>query len=372
MSESMLIIIVIFSLVHASFFIWLTVQWGRIKEVNLSSNERKASVIIPIRNEENKISQLIKSLEHQDYPADQFEVIFINDHSDDGTEREVMNQMKSSELMIRLVALEDGQQGKKKAATAGVKASKYDAIICTDADCNHSPIWLSTMMATMSSGFNMISAPVRIRPDNWFTRIQSLEFSGLIAFGGIMLNNGMPGMCNGANMAYRKEAFRAVGGYEGNFDIPTGDDEFLLQKISRLKDGETSFLKSSGAIVETDGKNTFKELWAQRVRWTSKWRFHKSTHIKVSAFVTFSDFLVGIFSIPFLMITDQTIWLLLLLVRWIPEWIYLNRISTFLGIRSGWSAYLVLSIFYPIYAVILGIASIFGRYSWKGRAYIYE
>ncbi len=58
----------------------------------------------------------------------------------------------------------------------------------------------------------MIFGPVAYFPEKGLlNRFQSLEFSGLMASGAGAAMAGRPFMCNGANLAYRKEAFLKVG-----------------------------------------------------------------------------------------------------------------------------------------------------------------
>ena len=53
-------------------------------------------------------------------------------------------------------------------------------------------------------------------------------------------------------MAYKKAAFLEVEGYRGNEEIPSGDDEFLLQKIAKRYPGRVGFLKSAGVNDDLD------------------------------------------------------------------------------------------------------------------------
>ena len=48
---------------------------------------------------------------------------------------------------------------------------------------------------------------------------------------GFALRN--PFLCNGANMAYKKELFTNLHGFEGNNNLASGDDIFLLEKATK-------------------------------------------------------------------------------------------------------------------------------------------
>ena len=94
----------------------------------------KVSVLIPARNEEVALGDLLKSLEKQDYPD--FEVIVCNDHSTDQTE-EVLNRFAAEDMRIHWflgAQLPDNWLGKNYAChqLAARASGKY--LIFLDAD----------------------------------------------------------------------------------------------------------------------------------------------------------------------------------------------------------------------------------------------
>src|SRR5687768_10577527 len=97
------------------------------------------SIIIPARNEEENIGELLKVLQQQTYPKNLFEIIVVNDHSTDNT-TEVVKQFPG----IKLVELKDEtiNSYKKKAIETGIAAASGELIVTTDADCIPSPSWL--------------------------------------------------------------------------------------------------------------------------------------------------------------------------------------------------------------------------------------
>ncbi len=360
-----------FTVLHVLFFIFLAHKWRRIPgfEPRGTHSNPGVTILVPVRNEEKRIKNTLESLIRQTYPGRLIQVLVIDDHSSDNT-LDIVRGTDPQGLDIEILQLPAGKIGKKAASTLGVGHAKNGIILCTDGDCVLPQKWVENYVRLFETeNPKMITGPVMMNGENTFSRLQSLEFSGLIGYGGITLHMGFPGMCNGANMAYRKHAFIEVDGYAGNQDIPSGDDEFLLQKINAKYPNQVKFMKSKESIVRTSGKRSFSALIDQRIRWTSKWKFHRSRFIKISAVTCFIDFVVGILLFPALFFLDPVMILALLFSRWISEWIYLHSTSTFLVGRSLFFGYFILSFIYPFYAFLLGIASIFGNYSWKGRNY---
>src|SRR5690606_26866381 len=127
-----------------------------------------------------------------------------------------------------------GDRRQKKAAIeTGIELAQGTWIACTDGDCRLSPLWLhsfSQMIYDRQPKF--ISGPVLYHPvQTLWQQVQALEFSALIGMGAASIGLQNPTMCNGANLAYEKDAFLLVNGFAGNEQVPSGDDEFLLHKI---------------------------------------------------------------------------------------------------------------------------------------------
>jgi len=200
-------------------------------------------------------------------------------------------------------------------------------------------------------------------------RKQKVEFSGWVGFGAVALAANNPSMCSGANLAFRKQAFFEVGGYKSNIDIPTGDDEFLLYDILQKHPKSGHFLKNKDAIVTTKAHVSFHSFFNQRSRWISKWKYHKNKGLRVLAILFFFDYFI---LIAFLLnLAGIVFWIPLgiLLIRFISDSVFLSSISQFLGIKKSGLATFLLQIFYPIHVFFMGLGSIFGRYTWKGRSY---
>lgn len=366
------LVIIIFSLLHVSFFLILTVIWegsAKLKSSQIKYDHTGLSLIVPIRNEEKNIISLLQYLNKQTLAFPLFEVIIIDDHSTDQSLKLLQNAAQDYPFKISVYALPKDKKGKKAAATLGVAHSTYDWIVCTDADCKPHPNWLMTLAKFICTEHAvMLTAPVKITGKGFFQKLQSIEFSALIGYGAVTLEMNQPTMCNGANMAYKKEAFMAVDGYQGNEHIPTGDDEFLLQKINKAYPNQIKFIHHPEALVSTPAKTTLRELINQRVRWTSKWKNHKNRYIYISACLAFLDFASGLF-ILYGLISGQYWMFSLWFIRFLSEYCYVRQTMRFSGINYRIYHLIALSFIYPFYAVYLGIASIFGRYSWKDRYY---
>lgn len=336
-----------------------------------TSEDKLFSIVIPVRNEEKTIEKLLTCLEYQEYDKNKYEVIVVDDFSEDNTYDYITSLKNQFEMDLKTVALDNVRaSGKKRAITLGVETAKYDFIITTDADCQMGPLWLASY-ATMAEKSKFIAAPVVLKGDGLFSRLQQSEFSGLIGFGAVTMTNGSPSMCSGANLGFDKSAFFEVGGYADNLNIPSGDDEFLQYHVYQKHPDKVSFLKSKSAIVVTSTHTLFSKFINQRIRWTSKWKYHKNFKLRVTAVLFFCDHLLFLGGLGLTLAGNLPVYIvpLILVLRWIASCIYLFPIQKFLGLlTNGWSL-LLLQIIYPFHVLFMGLNSIFGRYTWKGRNY---
>ncbi len=333
------------------------------------------SVIVPVRNEAQNILNLLECLLGQDFPISCFEVLIVDDYSADGTSLIVNHfQAQHTYFPVSVIKLTEGEDrsSKKAAISHAVLMAKGELIVTTDGDCSMGAKWLSTIYGFYQQFKpRLISSPVALDyPQHIFGKMQVVEFASLVGSGVATLFWGYPTMCNGANMAYTKEVFLEVGGFEGNIEILTGDDEFLMQKVYQKYPKQVLFLKSQDAIVRAATLLSFKDFYQQRKRWASKWRKHKSVHIYVIAILIFLYHLLNLcaFCLLFFLPTNNSILILFhFLLKLGVEFVFLATVHNFLNSGKYWFYILPLQCVYSLYVVLMGIAANFGAYEWKGR-----
>ena len=334
----------------------------------LSHSLTKISIILPIRNEEKNIPVILNCLMKQDYPKDKFEVIIVDDFSTD-TSRDIIKQTICSN--IKYIPLRN-EGGKKQAITEGILYSTGTLIVTTDADCTMNDNWLSTIAAFYEEKKpKMIISPVLndTKEVSFVERMQSQEMMVLTASAGASLYYNLPTLCSGANLAYEKEAFIAVKGFEGIDKISSGDDIFLMQKIHNAFNKEIKYLKSKDAVVYTIPEKYMHDALRQRKRWASKFFFYGFNQITLTAmlifFTNFLVFITGIFTV--INIEYAALLIASFSAKWMADSILFYSASLFFRKKIHPFIFLVSSIIYPVYVSLVGLISPFTNYSWKGR-----
>lgn len=324
------------------------------------------SVIIPARNEENRIGLIINDLKNQDYAA--FEVIVVDDHSEDQTQAFVRNAITGDS---RFQISGTQREGKKEALTHGIAMANGNIIVTTDADCRISKSWLTSVNRQFQhDDVKMAFGAVTIEEEaNFFSAIQAIEFSSLIGSGVATHAVGFPTMCNGANLAFRKAIFDEVDGYDDNLHIPSGDDEFLLRKVFAKYPHGIAFINQQEGTVSTGAQTSLRTFVHQRIRWAGKWRHQQSYGSMMLGIFIFSVQLSSL-ALPLLTLAGWVslkVFIFFFSMKIVLEFIFLRSVATFLRNKWSWRVFLVLEAFYPAYVVFIGFLSNFRSFQWKGR-----
>ena len=326
------------------------------------------SVIVPARNEEENIGKLLQTLQKQTYPGSLFEIIVVNDHSTDNTTK-IVKEFPG----VVLIDLKNSSINsyKKKAIEEGIEASSGKLIITTDADCIPQAGWLETIASFYEKKNDVfIAAPVIVENNSSILQtFQALDFLVLQGITGASVYKNMHSMCNGANLAYEKQAFDEVNGFEGIDNIASGDDMLLMHKISKKFPGKAQYLKSRQAIVSTQPMKTWKEFFNQRIRWASKARFYKDRRIFWVLLIVY------LFNLSFILLLVAGFWSpvlwIYLLVLWfaktIIEFPFVYAVAKFFNKRSLMKYFFFFQPLHISYTIIAGWLGQFGSYEWKGR-----
>jgi len=222
-------------------------------------------VVVCARNEEENLKLNLPLILEQDYPS--YEVVVVNDCSEDNTEQ-VLAELKQKYPHLRSTIIKkDGsfRNGKKFAATVGVKAAQHEWLLFTEAGCRpESAQWI----ASMSRGFDDDKSIVLgygsylankglsskwIRYDTCFVALQYFGFAKI----------GKAYMGMGNNLAYRKSLFFAHNGFAEHAHVFSGDDGLLVNAAATRQNVAVVYTKD--AHMRTTANKTFKEwLWQKR------------------------------------------------------------------------------------------------------------
>ena len=221
------------------------------------------TVVIPVRNEEKHIEQLLQDLSKQNYPKTLFEICIVDDHSTDNTSTILRNSKIENLKVIHLSLESEINSYKKKAIEEAIAGSKAELIVNTDGDCRLHENWLKTIAEYYEkTKYKFISAPVTFHEDHhWYEKLQTIEFQYLIGLGAATIRTNIPTTCNGANLIYERKVFNEVKGFENIDEVASGDDELLMHRINKHFPNSIGFLKSRDAIVKNVCEIKFEGIY---------------------------------------------------------------------------------------------------------------
>lgn len=369
----MIYLVLLFAIVYALFSVCIYLGWFILPADLVRKDfepKTKVSVLIAFRNEAKNLANLLSSLAKQNYPSSLFDIILINDHSED----ESLSVIESFGLEnLQVLNLEANEKGKKTAMQKAVQISDAELILSSDADCEIPETWLRTVVNKYEqSQAKLIASPVIFqRKASVFNFFQSLDFFALQVITGGSFALGKPVMCNGANLAFERAAYLEFCLNQQKNELASGDDVFTLFALQKQFQDKVFFLKNLNALVLTQAETNFPSFWEQRKRWASKSaKFGKAW---ITAVLTFA-FIFNLLLLVLLAwgLFDFYIFKLFLLgfgIKFFADALILNSALSFFDRKSLMRFSLLFQIPHMLYTVLLGIASQFTKYEWKGRRY---
>jgi cellulose synthase/poly-beta-1,6-N-acetylglucosamine synthase-like glycosyltransferase len=357
---------------YGLFVLALLFGWARMmdQEVPTSKTFSNITVVVPFRNEQSNLPLLLRDLVQINYPTNCWQVLLVNDHSNDDSV-EIVKEFAIDNPQLTLVDLVHAS-GKKAALQLGVDLANGKIVVTTDSDCRVPPNWLLSINDRLADAETKLAiGPVKMAEDrSLLSRMQALEFASVVGVGGATMGLGFPTMCNGANLAFLKESFVEVGGYQGNEHISSGDDEFLMRKVASRWPHGVRFLNSDKALITTAAASTLTEFINQRLRWAGKWRYNSDFRTRWMAVIVIL-FHLGFIGAFFSGLAGWLEWRLLIILfggRFFVEALFLMAVGRFLALRWSWVGFILLQFVYSLYVVSIGLASQFVTVDWKGRS----
>jgi len=362
---------------YAVLIVTISIGWWKLRDFEITRQLPgvKISVVVAVRNEAANIGALLHSLLLQDYPAELYEIIIVDDQSDDQTTRlaedVIAGKKEAQNLKLVVLDVKNGS-GKKAAIDLGIKVSSGELIVITDADCTAGNKWISSLSSFYKKNKpQMILAPVRMTEGgSFFGKLQSLEFTSLIASAAGSCNAGYPLLANGANMAFTRQAYETCGGFTGNLQYPSGDDMFLMISINKKFGPEAiRFLRSDDAIVNTPATKGVKPFIQQRLRWVSKTRGYPDPLLAASSIIVFLTnicLVAAAFSALFIP-GYMGYFLVLYLIKLVLDVPLMLSYSLFQKKSALMWLFPLMELLNGFYTLIIGIAGNIGRFEWKGR-----
>ncbi len=264
------------------------------------------SVVIAARNAVVELEKNLPYILYQDYPR--FEVVVVNDSSDDGTE-ELLTELARYEPKLNVVHIRQNLnffQGKKFPLSLGIKSAKYELLLLTDADCKPtSNQWIKSMISNYGGETEVVIGHGAYTHNKGLLGLLQRYDSILIAM--FYLSKalaGKPYMAVGRNLSYTKSLFMNNKGFISHYKVPSGDDDLFIQQVATRRNSRVELRKE--AFTYSDPKPTMS-LWIRQ----------KRRHISTSNYYRFGiKMLLGLYPLTQFIFLGALVWLLFLPIHW--------------------------------------------------------
>lgn len=364
-------ILALFSMYYVYFITRVRIGLLSLKYSQPLSFQPFVSVVIAARNEAKNIGRCLQSLVQQTYPTKSYEIIIVDDGSTDDTISVVKTYAsRYSNIQVHSLPMRtDNVLGRKPLAIEkGINQSKGEIILTTDADCTVPTKWIEIMVNHFENDTIFVAGPVVEQvSSSFFAQLERLEFLGLVTTAAGLIGSHRPIICNGANIAYRKSAFRAVQGYSDTDS--SNDDESLMNRMLYRKIGKVVFAPESDALVTTYSSNTIISFLRQRIRWANKHNHYEDKSILITLNALYFYFLSLAFTTVLLPGEPQLFLPLSIafLGKVVVDYFTLKSGARLFLQRIPISYFLVAELLHVPYIVIVAAIGQFVSMHWKGR-----
>jgi len=322
-----------------------------------------------MKNEEKNVRQCLDSLLNQDYPDNLLEIIVADDNSTDKTPL-ILDEYERKFSIVTVLKNETNEpiiSGKKNTLNKAIEQSRGKILLFTDADCIPRKNWIRSIVQAFDAKVGLVAgfSPLIDPTDSWFGKILKLVSlaAGIVAAGSIGLNNAVT--CTGRNIAYRREVFDEVNGFQNIMMSLSGDDDLFLQLVKKKTNWETRCVIQNESIVPSIQRKSFSGFFRQKRRHLSAGKYYD---VKIQAgyflfhlanlcfyvFLLYSIFTGKLFLYSFR----------LLLSKLLADWLLLKAGSYKLNVVFSFSTFLLWEVFFLFYHLVVAPVSWFGKIRW--------
>lgn len=366
MFEFILIVFALYSLMLGLIVVFgLQLNLKKEKEciqgIGESITSEDLVVVVPFRNEEERIIGLIESINASTEQPKEF--IFVDDHSTDKTKSLIQEYLNTSNYTI--ISLPDDRKGKKAAIRFGINQSTSKYVLTLDADVILSKNYFKRVFQLETADLYIL--PVTMKAKKVLGELYEIDLILVNAINAGLAGLKRPIMASGANLLFRRSLFLEFDTIESHQHISSGDDMYLLRDF-RNNNADIRLISNPIVGVETETPQSFKEFLDQRLRWlgkTGNLKDHLSTTLSIvqAALTTlffvliFYYLIIGHFEIGLIILAWKTI---IDLVLFMP---YFNRIKRL----KTWIFIPLYELLFPFYTFLIIVLMPLYKPKWKSR-----
>lgn len=326
------------------------------------------SVLVAARNEETDLPNLLNSFEQLDYPADRIRFLFVDDQSSDRTS-EILEDWCSEGSNSAFFTIDPSQtelynkNGKANALAILGELAIGDYYFFTDADCKVNPNWIKEGIAAFTGNVGLVIGITQVKANSLLEKFQEIDWWLTLGFVKVATDLNIQTTGLGNNMVISKEAYQRSCGFK-NLPFCLTEDLEISRAIQR-EGFKIAQQVSAEMLAITKAESSFRDLLEQRKRWMNGvmtlpvyWKLILALQI---------GYFIGVIGI---LVVSPVVGVSLALIKTLLQGIFLNGISSKVGLKISWLSLLVFD-FYNFNTIVLTILYYFwpSKTKWKSRIY---
>lgn len=259
----LVIIINFISISYMFYYLAIAVFAFKKDKVNSKNNiYKKFAIIVPARNEEVVIGNLVQSLNNQNYPKDKYDVFVVPNNCDDNTEE--IAKINNAQIISCENIVTKSKGDVLRYAFDYLETNDYDAYLIFDADNVVHPEFIKEMNNTLCNGYRVAQGyrDSKNPSDTWISSSHSLHYIIQNYFMNRARNNiNKSCFVNGTGFMISKEYLK-----ENGYNSLTITEDIELNVNCGLNNERIAFVEN--AITYDEQPISFNVSWKQRKRWS--------------------------------------------------------------------------------------------------------
>jgi glycosyltransferase involved in cell wall biosynthesis len=340
--------------VQVFYYLWFFSRIAFYKpRKKTQSQQHPVSVIVCARDEDENLARNLPGLLVQNYPST-YEVVAVNDNSVDDS-KYILQELKKTFKLLNVVELTQEAKlisGKKYPLSIGIKESRHEVLLLTDADCvPASEYWIQKMQDAYDDDIEIVLGygayhkrpgilNKLIRFETFHTALQYLSYA--LA--------GIPYMGVGRNLSYKKGLFIRNKGFSSINHIQSGDDDLFINKVATKKN--TAIIIDPEAVTRSSPKRTWKEWRKQKTRHYTTAKYYKPKHKFLLGSYLATQFLFYPLFIAAAIFYDWRLALPIFCLRLLVQGYVLYKSMKKMGEKDLWPWFILMDIWMLLYYLI--------------------
>ena len=321
------------------------------------TQQHPVSVIICARDEDENLARNLPGVLVQTYRST-YEVVAVNDNSVDDS-KYILQELKKTFKSLNVIELTQEAKlilGKKYPLSIGIRESRHEVLLLTDADCvPASEFWIQKMQDAYDDNTEIVLGygAYQKRPGILNKLIRFETFHTALQYLSYALA-GIPYMGVGRNLSYKKDLFLRNKGFSSINHIPSGDDDLFINKVATKSN--TAVIIDPEAVTRSIPKRTWREWRKQKARHYTTAKFYKPKHKLLLGLYVTTQFLFYPLFIATIIFYDWRLAIGLLGLRLLVQAFILYKSMKKMGEKDLWPWFVALDLWMFLYYIVFAPA----------------